>query len=109
MGDGTGGVFLTGCLPGQYFSRAACTVGVTATVAFAVPFTANSCVAPGASRIQTAPGVSISTTISLARLCTPVNGNQNNVTQLTVNSSTGFSASGSVDVGGNSYAYTAKD
>jgi hypothetical protein len=109
MGDGTGGVFLTGCVPDQYFSGAACTVGVTANVAFAVPFTANSCAASGASQIVKATDVSTNTTISLARLCTQVNGKQDNVTQLAVTSTAGFSPSGSIDVGSSSYAYTAKD
>jgi hypothetical protein len=102
----TGGVTLTGPCPNatdklanQYFTDETCSVGVTAHVAFApnVPYTAEKVTASG---------------VNMSKLSTKVSGNQNNIPagqKLKVDSTAGFTSSGSIDDNGTSYAYTAID
>jgi Putative Flp pilus-assembly TadE/G-like len=102
----TGGVSLGGsCNSDQYFSSQACTASVTAHVAFA-PNVALS------DQSVTATNTNTNRTVTLSRLSTQVNGNQNSVPaggKLAVTSTAGFTSSGSIDVNGSSYAYSAVD
>jgi hypothetical protein len=106
----TGGVFLNGsCTPDQYFSSQSCTVGVTANVAFGVPYTDTSGKQP--AQFVTATDTSTGTKLTLSKLVTSVSGNQTVAAgaKLQVDSSAGFSNTGSIDVDGSSYLYTSID
>jgi hypothetical protein len=102
----TGGVTLSGtCVPDQYFSTQACTAGVTAHVVFAPGI-------PISDETVTARDMSTGNTVSLSKVSTQVNGRQNGIPpggQLLVNSTAGFDPTGSIDVNGTSFAYTAID
>ena len=102
----TGGVTLSGtCVPDQYFSTQACTAGVTAHLLFAPGI-------PLSDETVTARDMSTGNTVSLSKLSTQVNGRQNGIPpggQLLVNSTAGFDPTGSIDVNGTSFAYTAID
>jgi hypothetical protein len=101
----TGGVTLGGCAgaPDQYFSTQACSASVTAHVVFAPNI-------PLSAETVTARDMSTNSTVTLTKLSTRVNGNQNGIPaggQLAVDSTAGFTATGSIDVNGTSFAYSA--
>ena len=110
VGGGTGGVFLTGpsCTSDQYFVRQACTAGVTANVAFSVPYTDNNNkVLQIVTATDTSPG---GASVNLSKLLTTQVSATGSVPaggQLAVDSTAGFKPSGSIDVNGASYAYSA--
>ncbi|MGZ4315020.1 MAG: TadE/TadG family type IV pilus assembly protein [Gaiellaceae bacterium] len=90
----TGGVTLGGCAgaPDQYFSNQACSASVTAHVAFAPGI-------PYGNETVTAFDTGANNTVTLSKLHTNVNGNQNNIPAgglLRVDSTAGFTPTGSI-------------
>jgi Putative Flp pilus-assembly TadE/G-like len=101
----TGGVTLGGsCTPDQYFSTQDCTASVTAHVAFAPAV-------PYGNETVTAVDTGTGNSLTLSKLHTAVTGKQTVAAgqPLTVDSTAGFKPSGSIDVNGASYAYSAID
>jgi hypothetical protein len=99
----TGGVTLGGtCIADQYFSTQACTAGVTAHVAFAPNV-------PLGDETVTATDTSTGNSVTLSKLFTQVRNAQTVAAggQLRVDSTAGFTATGSINVNGASFAYTA--
>jgi hypothetical protein len=89
-------------VPDQYFSTQACTAAVTAHVAFAPSI-------PLGDETVTATDTSTGNSVSLSKLFTQVRNGQTVAAggQLRVDSTAGFTATGSIDVNGASFAYTA--